>query len=118
MKAKLLVIFISILVSNSIIASGYHNYKGEGSYVTVQEQSYQPPLYRKTCSQEYGCGESPQNNCAQSGGCGGYSNVNCNCSDPSCFSGNPCLVSGKCCDSFVNIGSSDFSLICTCRSYV
>lgn len=108
MKATSWVVILSILISHSAIANGYYDLKGE------RYSSYNPPSYKKVCSQEVSCNESYQNNCGRSVGCGGYSSVNCSCADPGCFYGNPCLSAGKCCESFGNIGGSDFDPICPC----
>lgn len=116
MKAKLLVVIVSILISNFAIANGYYDLKGERTRPVVREQSYQAPTYVKTCSQSSGCGESTVNNCERSNGCGGFSSVTCSCADPGCFYGNPCMSSGKCCESFGNIGSGDFEPLCSCAN--
>ena len=50
MKAKLLVVIVSILISNFAMANGYYNLKGERTRV-VREQPYQAPTYVKACSQ-------------------------------------------------------------------
>lgn len=55
-----------------------------------------------TCSGLYACG-SCNTSSAPLGYCSSYDN-GCNCTDPECYSNNPCLSREKCCNAFGNVG--------------
>lgn len=107
MKAKRLIIIgaLGILTSHLAFAQSvpYHNYKGEIP-VTPKPTYTQPvsttqPQYKKvSCDGGSGCFSL-------------FSSLTCDCTDPSCGGGVPCIDPCQCCRVFGNIGSGEFEPI-------
>ncbi len=109
MKAKLLVGWLGIMLSQLVFAqTSYYSYQAatpaQSKTIYTPIPSATTPVYQKTSCSAGGCGQASY--CF--GGCSG---VTCDCTDPSCSSGAPCLDPCQCCRAFGNIGSGDFSPI-------